>query len=70
MSYLIKEKIMKYYNCELPLKEAENLRELLYNLNVKFEISAAYNLYHFEILLDKNSKEFTIINNHLLKGAI
>ena len=56
---------MKYYNCELPLQDAEGLKELLYDLNVRFEVSAAWTLYHFEILLGKNSDEYNAIVNYL-----
>ena len=61
---------MKYYNVELLLSEAEKLQQLLYDLMVKFEISAAGAYYHFEIALTPGSKEFEKINNFLLRDAI
>jgi hypothetical protein len=56
---------MKYYNIELLQDAAEKLQQLLYDLNIKFEISAAGAYYHFEILLNKNSDEFNKVNNFL-----
>ena len=61
---------MKYYNVELLRSDAEKLQQLLYNLGVKFEISANGAYYHFEILLTPRSKELNKINNFLLKDAI
>jgi hypothetical protein len=43
---------MKYYNIELLQTAAERLRAFLYDMQVKFEISAAGAYYHFEILTD------------------
>ena len=54
---------MKYYNIELLQAAAEKLQQFLYNLNVKFEISAAGPYYHFEILTDPAGAD--IINNFL-----
>jgi hypothetical protein len=61
---------MKYYNIELLQNAAEKLQQLLYDLQIKFEISAAGAYYHFEILLNKNSVEFNKINDFLLSDAI
>lgn len=43
---------MKYYNIELLQTAAERLQAFLYDMQVKFEISAAGAYYHFEILTD------------------
>ena len=43
---------MKYYNIELLQTAAEKLQQFLYDLQLKFEISAAGSYYHFEILTD------------------
>lgn len=61
---------MKYYNIELLRTQAERLRALLYDLQVKFEISGAGAYYHFEILLDSASEEYKKINDFLLSDAI
>lgn len=61
---------MKYYNIELLQDAAEKLQQLLYDLQLKFEISAAGAYYHFEILLNKNSIEYKKINDFLLSDAI
>lgn len=58
---------MKYYNIELLQAGAEKLQQLLYNLGVDFEISAAGIYCHFEILLDAASKEYKKINDFLLE---
>lgn len=52
---------MKWYNVELNLKEAEQLHQELMERDIKHEMSAAYNLIHFEILL--NSNQVNNINN-------
>lgn len=41
---------MKWYNVELNLNEAEYFHQELMERNIKHEMSAAYNLIHFEIL--------------------
>lgn len=61
---------MKYYNIELLRAAAEQLQQLLYDLKVKFEISAAGAYYHFEILLDPNGPEYKKVNDFLLSDAI
>lgn len=61
---------MKYYNIELLQTKAGELQQLLYDLHVKFEISAAGAYYHFEILLDAASKEYKKINDFLLSDAL
>lgn len=61
---------MKYYNCELLQGAAEKLQQLLYNLGVTFEISAAGAYYHFEILLNKNSIEYKKIEDFIYNDAI
>jgi 5-hydroxyisourate hydrolase-like protein (transthyretin family) len=61
---------MKYYNIELLRTQAEHLQELLYNLLVKFEISAAGIYYHFEILLTPGSYEYNEIEKFLFNDAI
>jgi hypothetical protein len=43
---------VRHYNIELLQAAAERLQEFLYDLKVKFEISAAGAYYHFEILTD------------------
>lgn len=58
---------MKYYNIELLQVAAGKLQQLLYNLGVSFEISAAGAYYHFEILLDAASKEYKKVNDFLLE---
>ena len=54
---------MKYYNIELKKAAAKRLQQLLYNLHIDFEISAAGPLYHFEILTDEEGA--SLINNFL-----
>jgi hypothetical protein len=57
---------MKYYNIELLQTAAEKLRQLLFDLQIKFEISAAGAYYHFEILTDAAGA--ASINNYLMEG--
>lgn len=45
---------MKWYNVELNVNEAEYFHQELMERNIKHEMSAAYNLIHFEILLNDN----------------
>lgn len=45
---------MKWYNVELNLNEAEQLHQELMERDIKHEMSVAYNLIHFEILLNSN----------------
>lgn len=45
---------MKWYNVELNLNDAEQLHQELMERDIKHEMSAAYNLIHFEILLNDN----------------
>ena len=59
---------MKYYNIELLQAAAEKLQQLLYNIGVKFEVSAAGAYYHFEILLNENSIEFKKVNDFLTEA--
>lgn len=61
---------MKYYNIELLKNQAEQLQQLLYDLLVKFEISAAGIYYHFEILLAPGSNEYDEIERFLFNDAI
>lgn len=56
---------MKYYNIELLQTAAEKLQQLLYDLQVKFEISAAGAYYHFEILTDAAGA--ASINDYLME---
>ena len=56
---------MKYYNIELLQAAAERLQQFLYDLHVKYEISAAGAYYHFEILLDPATIEFKKVNNFI-----
>ena len=58
---------MKYYNIELLRSAAERLQAFLYDLQVKFEISAAGAYYHFEILLDPATEEFKKVNDFILE---
>ena len=48
---------MKYYNIELLRTAAEQLQQFLYDLQIKFEISAAGAYYHFEILTDHDGAQ-------------
>jgi hypothetical protein len=61
---------MKYYNIELLRTQAEQLQQLLYNLLIKFEISAAGIYYHFEILLTPGSNEYNEVEKFLFNDAI
>lgn len=61
---------MKYYNVELSRTRAEKLQQLLYNIGVSFEISAAGPWYHFEILLNPNGPEKKTVETFLYSGAI
>lgn len=64
---------MKWYNVELNLKEAEYLHQELMERNIKHELSAAYNLIHFEILLNDNQvndMNNLIDNIRKINGAI
>lgn len=51
---------MKWYNIEVPystreaINRAVRFKEWLDNNNIKFELSAAGNMVHFEIYLDEN----------------
>lgn len=56
---------MKYYNIELLQTAAEMLRQLLFDLQIKFEISAAGAYYHFEILTDAAGA--ASINDYLME---
>ena len=58
---------MKYYNVELFPAAAEKLQQFLYNIAVKFEISAAGSMVHFEILTD--SAGAATINKFIEKGV-
>lgn len=58
---------MKYYNIELFPAAAEKLQQFLYDLLVKFEISAAGPLIHFEILTDAAGAD--AINKFIEEGA-
>ena len=58
---------MKYYNIELLQTAAERLQQKLYDLQIKFEVSAAGAYYHFEILLKENSPEFKKINDFIME---
>lgn len=42
-----------YKNVELSKSDAEQLKVFLKNNKIKFETSGAYNLVHFEILVNK-----------------
>ena len=64
---------MKWYNVELNLNEAEYFHQELMDCNIKHEMSAAYNLIHFEVLLNSNQvNEINnlIDNNRKRNGAI
>lgn len=61
---------MKYYNIELLQTAAEKLQQLLCNMGVKFEISAAGAYYHFEILLNRESAEYKKIEDFIYLDAI
>jgi hypothetical protein len=61
---------MKYYNIELLHTAAERLQEFLYDMGVRFEISAAGAYYHFEILLDPAAVEFKKVNDFIAADAI
>lgn len=43
---------MKYYNVELSQTAAGKLKQILYDLKIEFEVSAAGPCYHFEIFTD------------------
>lgn len=58
---------MKYYNIELLQTAADKLQQLLLDLQIKFEKSAAGAYYHFEILLKENSPEFKKINEFIME---
>lgn len=59
---------MKYYNIELLQTAAERLQAFLYDLQIKFEISAAGAYYHFEILTDTAGA--ATINDFITADAI
>lgn len=64
----MEETEMEWYNVE-----AEKLHQELMERNIKHEMSAAYNLIHFEILLNKaqvNSMNKLIDNIRKRNGAI
>lgn len=61
---------MRYYNVELLKNQAEQLQQLLYDLLVKFEISAAGVYYHFEILLIPGSYEHNEVEKFLFSNAV
>lgn len=58
---------MKWFNCEFNTEEAYKLRAFLAKHHVKFETSAAFNLTHFEILLEPYSKEYNKVNKFIEK---
>lgn len=69
----MEETKMKWYNVELNIVEAEKLHQELMERNIKHEMSAAYNLIHFEILLNEaqvNSMNKLIDNIRKRNGAI
>jgi hypothetical protein len=59
---------MKYYNIELFPAMAEKLQQFLYDEIIKFEISAAGPMIHFEILTDAAGAN--AINKFIEEGAI
>jgi hypothetical protein len=59
---------MKYYSIELLRSAAERLQAFLYDMGVRFEISAAGAYYHFEILTDATGADQ--INNFITADAI
>ena len=64
---------MKWYNVELNIDEAEKFHQELMERDIKHEMSAADNLIHFEILLNKaqvNSISKLIDNIRKRNGAI
>ena len=61
---------MAWYNIELFRTNAEKLQQILYNIGVKFEISAAGPLYHFEILLDPDGSEIKTVEKFLYADFI
>ena len=69
----MEEMKMKWHNVELNIVEAEKLHQELMEHNIKHEMSAAYNLIHFEILLNEaqvNSMNKLIDNIRKRNGAI
>lgn len=42
-----------YKNVELPKSDSDKLKEFLNNNKIKYETSEAYNLIHFEILVNQ-----------------
>ena len=61
---------MKWYNVELLRTSAEKLQQILYSIGVKFEISAAGPLYHFEILLNPDGSEIKTVESFLYADSI
>ena len=64
---------MEWYNVELNTVEAEKFHQELMELNIKHEMSTAYNLIRFEVLLNKtqvNSMNKLIDNIRKRNGAI
>lgn len=56
--------IAKWYNVELSLIPAELFTDYLKSKGVRFEKSACYNLYHFEIFIP-DEKLFDSLNYYL-----
>lgn len=56
---------MKYYNIELLKAATIELQQVLTDLKIKYEISAAGAYYHFEILTDAAGA--ASINNYLME---
>lgn len=54
---------MKYYNVEVSIYDAINLREFLYKNKIHYEASAADKLIHFEILASQ--EQASMINSFL-----
>ena len=54
---------MKYYNVELTPLASVDLKQFLHKNKIKYEISACYNLIHFEIYASQN--QANMINSFL-----
>ena len=57
--------MMRWYNVELNRVEADGLKRILHNNDVKYETSQADAMVHFEIFLKEGGEEYIKINAYL-----
>lgn len=55
----------KWFNVELNERDAVKMKVFLTERGIKFETSGCFELVHFEILLEKDSREYKAVNTKL-----